>query len=71
MIDENYILKQAVKAAFRLPEYLFHGMNEGVRLPFIPYPLATNIEIYFLIYKPEEGELISIECPDGSFILLD
>ena len=71
MIDENYILKQAIKAAFRLPEYLFHEMKGGVRLPFIPYPLAANPEIYFIIYNPEAGELVAIECPDGSEICLD
>jgi hypothetical protein len=71
MIDENYILKQAVKAAFRLPEYLFHEMKGGVRIPFVPYYLSLNPQIYFLIYNTEAEEIDRIECPDGSFILLN
>jgi hypothetical protein len=71
MIDENYILKQAIKAAFRLPLHLFHEMNKGVRLPFYPYPEQEKPEMYFLIYKPEVGELVAIECPNGRVIPLD
>lgn len=71
----TWVLKEAVKAAFRSPKFLQPRTLRGkVRIPFIPADaivLPDRVNHYCLVYNPESEELDAVECPDGRVILLN
>jgi hypothetical protein len=68
-MNDTDILKAAVKAAYTLGPFLPETVNGKVRIPF-NYPRGS-LTVYYMIYNPEEEEIVAIERLDGSLLLLD